>query len=86
MSPLSAACTLRLIAEARAANSIQTALRHEYRFTYRSAEHGDFIEGIRAAIIDKDRTPHWRHASAEQVTDDNICLMLAPLGDADLTL
>lgn len=86
VSPLSAACTLRLIAEARAANSIQAALRHEYRFTYRSAEHGDFIEGIRAAIIDKDRTPHWRHASAEQVTDDDISHMLAPLGDADLTL
>ena len=26
-------------------------------------EHGDFLEGIRAAIIDKDRSPQWQHSS-----------------------
>ncbi len=36
------------------------ALRQEYRFTSRSASEGDFVEGIRAAIIDKDRNPRWQ--------------------------
>jgi enoyl-CoA hydratase len=41
---------------------LSAALRQEYRFTSRSASEGDFVEGIRAAIIDKDRNPRWRHA------------------------
>jgi hypothetical protein len=31
-----------------------------------------FVEGIRAAIIDKDRNPRWRHASMEDVTADEV--------------
>ena len=33
------------------------ALVQEYRFTARAIEFGDFAEGIRAAIIDKDKNP-----------------------------
>jgi enoyl-CoA hydratase len=33
------------------------------------AEH-DFIEGIRAAIVDKDRNPAWRPDTLEAVTSD----------------
>ena len=40
----------------------------EYRYTWRSIAQGDFLEGIRALIIDKDKTPRWRHARIEDVT------------------
>jgi 3-hydroxyisobutyrate dehydrogenase len=48
-------------------------------------EHGDFLEGIRAAIIDKDRSPNWQYA------DMNVPLaatakMLRPLAEDALTL
>ncbi|NHX28319.1 enoyl-CoA hydratase/isomerase family protein, partial [Escherichia coli] len=48
-SPLSMACTIEMMHRLRGKDTIRAALRQEYRFTYRSAELGDFIEGIRAA-------------------------------------
>ena len=56
-SPLSMACTLELVRAARRDPGIEKALRREYRFTWRSASDGDLLEGIRAAVIDKDRDP-----------------------------
>ncbi len=45
---------------------------------------GDFIEGIRAQIIDKDRNPHWLTGSLEEITDAQVEAMLAPLGAMEL--
>ena len=84
-SPLSASCTLALVRRARESDDIGSALQQEYRFTSRSASEGDFVEGIRAAIIDKDRNPRWRHASVEDVTAETVAAMLSepPGGDID---
>jgi hypothetical protein len=48
-------------------------------------EFGDFIEGIRAAIIDKDRKPDWKH-TITGVSADAIRQMLAPFGKNELQL
>jgi len=85
-SPLSVACTVELVHRSRIADTIEAALAQEYRFTYRSAEAGDFVEGIRAAIIDKDRKPKWRHTSLDAVTEGEVERMLAPLGADELNL
>jgi enoyl-CoA hydratase len=84
-APLSVACTVEMLHRLRGAPSMRRALELEYRFTYRSMEHGDFIEGIRAAIIDKDRTPCWRHENAEAVPGMEVAKMLMPLGQNALT-
>ena len=84
-SPLSAACTVEMIRRLRAGPTMRRALAMEYRFTFRSMEHADFIEGIRAAIIDKDRSPRWRHAGPGTVPAEDVERMLAPLGAEDLT-
>ena len=84
--PLSVACTIEIIHRVRGLDTIEAALGQEYRFTYRSAEMGDFVEGIRAAIIDKDRKPHWQHARIEDVTEADINAMLMPLGENTLKL
>ncbi|MGB1753483.1 MAG: enoyl-CoA hydratase/isomerase family protein [Paracoccaceae bacterium] len=47
-------------------------------------EHGDFLEGIRAAIIDKDRMPQWKH-NIMAVPKADIETMCAPLGALELT-
>jgi len=84
-SPLSVVCTLDLVRRVRALDTIEHALEHEYRFTYRAMEQGDFLEGIRAAIIDKDRTPRWRHGSIEDVPAHEASAMMMPLDGANLT-
>ncbi len=66
--------------EARADRQIQDSLAREYRFTNRATEHSDFIEGVRAQIIDKDRRPNWTADASPQAVD----AMLAPLGDEEL--
>ncbi len=84
-SPLSMACTIEMIRTLRDEGAgIRRALELEYRFTYRSMQQGDFLEGIRAAIIDKDRTPAWQHDPGS-LPDAAVSAMLAPLGAHGLT-
>ena len=79
-APLSMACTVEMIHRLRGPNlTMRKALDMEYRFTYRSMEHGDFIEGIRAQIIDKDRNPQWQH-DMHKVPAVAVSKMLLPLG------
>lgn len=84
-SPLSMASTLELVRAARRCPGIEKALRREFRFSWRSAEMGDLLEGIRAQVIDKDRTPTWRD-DLDRVRLEDVAAMLAPLGDDELTL
>jgi len=78
-SPLAMACALATQQHLHDKSTIREALGLEYHFTFRAMQHGDFLEGIRAAIIDKDRNPHWRHR-LDDVPPDAIQTMLAPLG------
>ncbi|WP_413873782.1 enoyl-CoA hydratase/isomerase family protein [Albidovulum sp.] len=84
-APLSAACTVEMVRRLRGRATMRAALALEYRFTFRSMEHADFIEGIRAAIIDKDRNPRWCHAGPRTVPAEDVERMLAPLGADELT-
>ena len=70
---------------ARAEPTIEAALRNEYRFTYRSIDEGELLEGIRAAVIDKDRAPKWSPARIEDLPRERVAAMLAPLGEHELT-
>lgn len=84
-APLSAACTVEMLHRLGDAPTLRRALELEYRFTHRAMEHGDFLEGIRAQIIDKDKTPRWRHAGAAAVPAVDVSRMLMPLGEDTLT-
>jgi enoyl-CoA hydratase/carnithine racemase len=84
-SPLAMAATIELIHRVRGLDDIALALGMEYRFTYRAAEHGDFIEGIRAMVIDKDKFPKWRHAMTDPLLPA-ASAMLRPLGAHSLDL
>lgn len=65
-APLSMAATLHLLQALGPEAGIREALRLEYRFTYRAMEQGELLEGIRAAIIDKDRAPRWKPVRSPQ--------------------
>ncbi|WP_170427826.1 enoyl-CoA hydratase/isomerase family protein [Ruegeria arenilitoris] len=84
-SPLSMACTVEMLHRLRTPSLTQRkALELEYRYTFRAMEHGDFLEGIRAQIIDKDRTPRWQFAD-QAVPAVAVSKMLQPLGADMLT-
>ncbi|RBW42596.1 enoyl-CoA hydratase/isomerase family protein [Loktanella sp. D2R18] len=82
-APLALACALATIRAGREGD-LSDALAREYRFSYRSQDQGDFIEGIRAQIIDRDFTPKWRHATLDVPLDD-VNSMLADLGPHEWT-
>jgi enoyl-CoA hydratase len=85
-SPLALKLTLAAIRRARSLPSLEDALAMEYRLTVRLFEHGEFIEGVRALIVDKDRNPHWRPGRLEDVTPEMVESFLAPLpAGEDLT-
>nr|WP_299962126.1 3-hydroxyisobutyrate dehydrogenase [uncultured Roseobacter sp.] len=85
-SPLSMASTVEILHRLRGPSlTIAKALELEYRFTFRAMEHGDFLEGIRAAIIDKDRAPKWQFAD-QKVPAAAVSKMLMPLGKNTLKL
>lgn len=79
-SPLSMAATLAMVRAARGDRRMQEALSREYRFTHRATADSDFVEGVRAQIIDKDRNPSWKAAADPAKVD----AMLADLGPDEL--
>ena len=79
-SPLSMAATLAMVRAARGDQRMQDSLSREYRFTGRATQDSDFVEGVRAQIIDKDRSPRWT-ATADPARVD---AMLADLGPQEL--
>lgn len=78
-SPLAMSAAVQLVRRVRGPDTIRYALEQEYRYTYRACEVGEFLEGIRAAIIDKDRQPRWRHDSIHDVSAVDVSQMLMPL-------
>jgi enoyl-CoA hydratase/carnithine racemase len=78
-SPKSLKLTLAAIRNARSLGSLEAALNVEYRLTVRLFEDGEFPEGVRALIVDKDRKPNWSLARLADVGSDLVAAYLAPL-------
>ena len=79
-APLAMSVAIEAIHRVRMRPEIHFALDQEFRFTYRAVEQGDFIEGIRAAIIERDKSPNWQHDDWQSVTGADVLKMTLPLG------
>jgi len=82
-SPLSMKATLAAIRKARAMGSLEQALAMEFRLTTHLFEHGEFLEGVRALLVDKDKAPKWTPSRLEDVTPDMVEALFAPLSDGE---
>jgi enoyl-CoA hydratase len=83
-SPTSLKLTLRALREARSLDGLQDCLRLEYRLVCRLLGGHDFLEGIRAAVIDKDRRPKWRPSDLGDVSPPGLDGYFASLGTKEL--
>jgi enoyl-CoA hydratase len=54
-------------------------MRMEYGVATHVCQRHDFIEGVRAVLVDKDNAPRWEPGTAEGVTDHMIDIIFAPL-------
>ncbi len=84
-SPTSLKLTLKALRCARKLPDLAATLAMEFRVVCRIAENTDFYEGVRAALVDKDRNPNWSPKRLADVSDDVINAYFAPLGDFELT-
>jgi enoyl-CoA hydratase len=77
--PATAKVALRELAEGARRSDFADEMRAEYRLAVRMMLRPDFIEGVRAVLIDKDNNPRWNPATPEEVTDHMIDTIFAPM-------
>ena len=77
-SPTSLSVTHRQLGM-RACPEFDTVMRTEYRMACAFLEGVDFFEGIRAAVIDKDRNPNWTPARLDDVDEGMTASYFAPV-------
>ncbi len=78
-SPQTVKVALRQLVEGAAFTDFADNMRNEYRIAHHVIRRPDFVEGVRAVIFDKDNAPRWTPATAEDVTDELVQSLFAPL-------
>lgn len=78
-SPISLMVTRRALREAASLSGLDAALARELHLARTFLRIYDYAEGVRAAVVDKDRNPRWHPATLEAVTAAD----LAPFFPAD---
>jgi enoyl-CoA hydratase len=83
-SPRGMIVALKLLRLARTSSSLEECLMREYRAALEVFASDDFREGVRAAVIDKDRNPKWSPPRIEDVTPEMVAPYFAEIGADEL--
>ncbi|MDK2760165.1 MAG: enoyl-CoA hydratase/isomerase family protein [Sphingopyxis sp.] len=78
-SPQTCKVALRQLREGSEMHDFAAQMAQEYAIGSRVVAMHDFIEGVRALIVDKDNSPQWNPPTPEAVTDDWIDAIFEPL-------
>ena len=84
-SPETVKVALRQVREGAACETFEDNMAMEYRIGWRKVQSADFIEGVRAVIIDKDHAPKWAPDSLEGVSAADVQIYFDPLGEDELS-
>lgn len=78
-SPQTCKVALRQLATSLTLDSFAENMAMEYRIASRVLTRPDFAEGVRAVIVDKTHDPKWNPATPEDVTEELLDAIFAPL-------
>lgn len=73
--PTSVYVSFETVKRGKNMQSIEEVLLYDYRVATRMVTRGDFREGVRATLIDKDNKPKWQPATLEQVQEKDIAAL-----------
>jgi enoyl-CoA hydratase len=82
-SPQTLKVTFRQLALGARAATFAENMAMEYRVGARVVQRHDFLEGVRAVIVDKDNAPKWSPARLEDVDESMLEAIFAPLPPAE---
>jgi len=80
-SPLAVATTLELLRQGSGL-SLEQCFALELHLDRRWFEKGEIVEGVRAMLVDKDRTPHWSPARWEDLDPQRVSAFFADFRQA----
>ena len=83
-SPETVKVALRQLREGAGLTDFRDNMRMEYRIGWRKVQSPDFLEGVRAVIVDKDNAPVWSPARLEDVSEADVARYFEPLGPDEL--
>lgn len=82
-SPQACKVSLRLLYDGARVQDFAHEMRQEYAVATRVVQRHDFVEGVRALLIDKDNRPRWEPSTPEGVTEHLIDTIFAPMPEGE---
>lgn len=73
-SPISVATTMEALRRASAMGSVHEVLEQDKMLAKNLLVRGDFVEGVRAQLVDKDRSPQWPD-TLDDITPERVAVM-----------
>jgi enoyl-CoA hydratase len=82
-SPQACKVSLRLLHNGGLMQAFVDEMRQEYAVASRVVQRHDFVEGVRALLVDKDSSPVWEPPTPEAVTQHLIDTIFAPMPEGE---
>jgi enoyl-CoA hydratase len=83
-SPLAVCTALEAIRRASRMDTLAQVLEQDRMLGSAMAGSADFVEGVRALLVDRDNAPRWRHGSLSEVDPAEVARLFA--GDRQLAI